>query len=280
MKGYLTPSGGWSNSPKGNYTDRPKTIPCGQCIGCRLDYARMWSARMLHENKMHNESCFLTLTYNDDTVPLGNTLVKEDVQDFIKKLRKKTKKKLRYYACGEYGDKTERPHYHLIIFGFFPEDSNKYKKTKDGQLWTSEKTAQIWGKGFTVHGIVNADTAAYTARYVVKKITGKKALAHYNGRLPEFSLMSKKPGIGAKFYEKFRDEIWRNDSVVINSYEINPPRYYVDKLKKEDPKQWAQRKLKNQLAQNKNILDNTEDRLKVKHVVAIKKRQTFQKSII
>lgn len=179
-------------------------IPCGQCIGCRLERSREWALRITQEATLHEKSSFLTLTYSDRNLPTHHSLRKKDLQDFFKRLRFFSELKLRYYACGEYGTQTLRPHYHICLFGEdFSSDRKLYKKTPEGfPLYNSQSLSDRWPFGHAVIGDLTFETAAYTARYVTKKITGEKASEHYGLREPEFSLMSRRPGIGTDWAKK------------------------------------------------------------------------------
>ena len=197
------------------WKDRPVEIPCGQCIGCRLDRSLMWAVRISNELTLHDQASFLTLTYKD--LPPNNSINKEDLQAFFKRLRFHLEpKKIRYYACGEYGTKTLRPHYHVCLFGWFPEDAKAYKTTEDGHpLWTSKILEDIWGHGFCVVGQLTFETAAYTARYVTKKITGDSAqnitvIVHRSLRS-----LSRRPGIGRDWAEKYSTEIKANANIYV-----------------------------------------------------------------
>lgn len=241
--GWIGKNGKFTLKPEEAWHDRHASVPCGQCAGCRLERARQWAVRIMHESSLHNVSSFLTLTYNDDSLNsnIMQTIIKKDIQLFIKRLRKHlTKKdryaKIRYYVCGEYGEQaTLRPHYHAIIFGYFPEDSRLYKSRREGNLYISPVLNRIWGKGYVTIGNVTFESASYVARYVMKKVTGPLSEKHYNGREPEFSLMSLRPGIGAGWFMKYKDEVVRDDSVISRGMEMKPPRYYVRKIQESDP---------------------------------------------
>ena len=153
-------------------------VPCGQCLGCRLDYSRMWAVRCYHESQLHDKNMFITLTYDDEHVPWSavtgeQTLVKKDLQLFWKRLRKHFDKlgiKIRYYGAGEYGDYTNRPHYHAIVFGCDMDDKQLYKLSELGfPYYVSDTLDKIWEKGQCLVADVSVDTCAYVARYVVKE---------------------------------------------------------------------------------------------------------------
>lgn len=200
-------------------------IPCGQCIGCRLDYARQWADRCLLELGEHKSSYFVTLTYSDEYVPFGHgvdkdtgevtcdcmTLQKRDFQLFMKRLRKKfSDQKIRFFACGEYGPETQRPHYHAILFGLELNDLVLYKRCMHGDYnyYNSPSLQEVWPYGHVVVGKVTWESCCYTARYIMKKQKGDGALFYdLTGIEPPFSLMSRKPGIARNYYEENKNVI-------------------------------------------------------------------------
>jgi hypothetical protein len=205
-------------------------LPCGQCIGCRLSHSRDWATRMVHEAFMHERNCFITLTYNDAHLPSGGTLVKKHLTDFFKRLRKALgETKIRYFACGEYGSKLSRPHYHAIIFGYDFPDKRLHQNGKF-PLFISSLLQALWPFGFSTVAAFSFESAAYVARYCVKKITGNLADEHYGVKIPEYSVMSRNPGLGYDFFIQFYDDIVNHDRVVSRGgRQTMPPRYY-DKL--------------------------------------------------
>lgn len=175
-----------------SHSGAPLRIPCGQCIGCRLDKAREWTIRLTHEQKLHNRSCFLTLTKKD----IGDgSLHKTELQNFIKRLRHHTGDGLRYYGVGEYGGKFGRPHYHVLLLSFDFDDKRLWMPGKrEGEyIYRSSLLEKLWTEGHSSIGECTPDSIAYVARYVTKKITGPQADLHYKGAEPEFSLMSLSP---------------------------------------------------------------------------------------
>lgn len=242
-------------------------IPCGRCIGCRLEKSRQWAMRIVLEQQLHDQSCFITLTYNEDNLPKGGSLCQDDMTLFLKRLRKwidtvHPGKRIRYFYCGEYGAKSKRPHYHLCLFGYDFSDREKipvigydgkpkvlngvkqfkegkylyksfYKYTENGDaLWISKKLQDIWGKGYCPFGALTFDSAAYTARYILKKVNGPIADDHYKGRKPEFICMSRMPGIGASWLEKYSQDIYSKDYINLrNGLKARPPKYF-DRLYK------------------------------------------------
>lgn len=242
-------------------------IPCGKCIGCRLDYSLQWANRCMLEAQYHDKNCFITLTYDDDHLPdknpvfdsdgvyiddsPRNPLVKDDFRRFMKNFRQRlvdnyvrdnpnaTKSELprvRFYACGEYGGKTFRPHYHAIIFGYdFSDDRILYKKNFRGEnYYISHTLADLWSYGFHTICDVSFDTCAYVARYILKKQKGETSDIYEKLQYPpEFTLMSRKPGIARQYYDDHRDEIYINQEIFIatdkDGKKLRPPKYY-DKL--------------------------------------------------
>lgn len=205
-----------------------KILPCGQCYQCRLERSRDWACRCILEAQMHKENCFVTLTYDDAHLPSDYGLQKMDLTNFFKRLRKNTGAKLRYFACGEYGDLYSRPHYHICIFGYRPDDLQLIAQNRGVNLYTSQEILKAWqGRGFVSIGDVTFESAAYVARYVMKKVTGDRAEEHYQGREPEYVVMSRRPGIAASWFEKYSEDVYPNDYLVVrNNIKCKPPRYF------------------------------------------------------
>lgn len=252
-------------------SDNHLQLPCGRCIGCRLDRAKEWSIRCMHEASLHEDSIFVTLTYRPDALPDGGTLVKRDLQLFFKRLRKHLGDvEIRYFACGEYGECGTRPHYHALIFGWIPLDRELYKAARDPlwHLYKSETLERIWGHGWAPFGSVTLNSAGYVARYCVKKVGGDMAADHYQGRIPEFSLMSLKPGIGQGWYDRWKIDLYPSDYCVYDGRRYKIPRYYDTLLEREDPV--AMRRLKEErvAAAALRAADSTPDRLTVREIVA------------
>lgn len=275
LKGYrsstVNPSGKRSivfNIREG-FQDLPVTLPCGRCIGCRLERSRQWAIRCVHEASLYESNSFITLTYAPIHLPPSGTLIKKHFQDFMKRLRKSYSEKIRYFHCGEYGESLGRPHYHACLFNLDFADKYLWKQTPGGPLYVSESLNEIWGKGFCVVGDVTFDSAAYVARYITKKITGEPAEAHYNGKLPEYTTMSRRPGIGRGWYEKFRVDTYPSDSVISRQREMKPPKFY-DKLFEVDfPLDFAKVK-NNRMRTGKELElhpDNSSARLAVRETV-------------
>ncbi|AZL82741.1 replication initiator protein [Apis mellifera associated microvirus 6] len=225
--------------------DNNLSLPCGNCMGCRLERSRQWAVRCLHESKCFEDNCFVTLTYADEFLPEGGTLVRKDIQDFVKRLRMYfSDRKIRVFYCGEYGDKMARPHYHLILFNLDFPDKEKLFKIQDNWVYGSKILQSLWKFGHSSIGAFSFESAAYVARYCTKKINGSLAKDHYNGRVPEFAGMSLKPGIGASWFEKFgRSDLFPHDNLVVRGAKCKPPRYYDILRERVDPDGFAKAKL-------------------------------------
>jgi len=244
--------------------------PCGMCKGCRIDASKNWAVRCYHEAMLHEENCFITLTYNDENLPEKKSVSKKEMSKFMKKLRKEIyPQKVRFFGAGEYGE-TNRPHYHLLLFGYNFDDRyifrtaqrsiftrngiDKHRKTKgNSDLYRSETLEKIWNKGFSTIGEANYESAAYVARYVCKKIIqtpqskkleGDKIKEHYGDRETEFALMSRMPGIGKEWLERYLRDVYPKDFVTIKGRKYRPPRYYDEYLKKCKPKEMIEIKKK------------------------------------
>lgn len=202
-------------------------LPCGKCIGCRLERSRQMATRCMQEASCHEENSFITLTYDEEHLPQGGTLVKADFQKFMKRLRSDNEgKTIRFFACGEYGDRLGRPHYHACLFGHGFQDKSVAKKERGFCYYRSDSLQKLWPFGQSMIGDVTFESAAYVARYCLKKINGENAGKHYGGKLPEFTLMSRRPGIGRPWIDKWMSDVYPADSVIVRGMEAKPSRYY------------------------------------------------------
>lgn len=213
-------------------------VPCGHCIGCRLDHAKQWSIRCCLEASFYDHNYFVTLTYDDEHNP--KHLVKEDLQKFIKKLRtyleRSGKASPRFFANGEYGSSTLRPHYHAIFFNLELDDLKYFKTTNTGTLYNSDFLTKIWNKGHVVVAEVNYHTCNYVARYIVKGYKGAD-LEKY-GFTNEFILMSRRPGIGFGYFDKNNSNLYDQDKIYFNFGDFNGsrnPKYFDYLMEKLDP---------------------------------------------
>ncbi|QGH73504.1 MAG: replication associated protein [Microviridae sp. ctOsc38] len=250
LYGYVSrtvnPSGKRSTvwNAREGYYDLPRTLRCGKCDGCCLDWSASWAVRCIHEASLHENNIFLTLTYADEFLPEGGTLVKADWQKFMKRLRKRYGAGARYFHCGEYGKKKGRPHYHALLFNFEFDDQVKWRKTRGGyQTFRSPSLEELWPFGHSEIGSVTFDSAAYVARYILKKVRGPEAEAHYEGRIPEYLTMSRRPGIGKDWIRKHSADVYGRDVVVIpregGARMLRPPRYYDAHYEVENPEGYA-----------------------------------------
>lgn len=261
-------------APNRIYYNDWQEIPCGQCINCRLDYSRQWANRCALEMKYHKVTQFVTLTYNDENLPSKrlhdfvdpitgevsditvHSLQKKDFQDFMKELRYYyPDNKIRYFAAGEYGSESARPHYHAIIFGLDLNDLTFYKTVRQGgqiyNYYNSETIQKAWkNKGFCVITQATWETVAYTARYCTKKLNGEMKDFYDVFQIePEFVLMSRKPGIGAQYFDDNYKDIFNHNEIVISNLKgsrtVAPPRYFKKALEKLEPEWYNDIKLYN-----------------------------------
>lgn len=267
------------------------TIPCGQCIGCRIDKSRDWAIRCVHEASCFDENCFLTLTFSDDylnekTYP--ETLVKRDFQLFMKRLRKAYRGKqgvkdvntgeitypIRYFHCGEYGENFSRPHHHACLFNFDFEDKYMWSIREGVRLYRSDTLEKLWPFGFCTIGEVTFESASYCARYITKKINGKNKEEHYKkinydtGELiqclPEYSTCSRRPGIGKFWFDKFSKDL-KKDFLTIGGKKYKIPKYY-DKLREVNENMFDVKNKRVKEAKY-HVLDNIGRRRKTKEKI-------------
>lgn len=203
-------------------------VPCGKCPGCKLEQSRQWAVRCMHEKRLHSFSCFLTLTYSDANLPPGRTLVKADLTNFMKRLRHTTGAGLRFFACGEYGEHTSRPHYHVLLLNSDFNDKRLIKSGNQYNIYESPTLSKLWPAGHHAIGDVNFESAAYVARYCMKKKQDGKTVT--DGRTPEYIVMSRRPGLGAGYFDKYQSEIINHDTIIVNGLPAALPRFYDNKL--------------------------------------------------
>ncbi len=278
----------WSERSKYDIV-RPVELPCGQCIGCRLERSRQWAVRCMHEAQLYEDNCFLTLTYNEEHCP--GQLEYRDWQLFFKRLRKRYVGKtgviddkgqerfpIRFYMCGEYGEENSRPHFHACVFNFQFRDLHLWKKGKAGaEIYRSKELEELWPYGFATVGQVTFESAAYVARYVMKKVTGPAAVARYEkvnevtGEIgtirPEFNKMSLKPGIGAGWFRKYRSDVFPHDTVIVNGVQTKVPKYYDTLEARERGVEFDSIQYDRECEAQGRAHDNTEERLRVKEIV-------------
>lgn len=277
------------------WADKPLEIACGQCGGCRLERSRQWAVRCMHEAHQHEYNSFVTLTFSEPALYSREnpyTVSVRDHQLFMKRLRKKYGQGIRFYLCGEYGEVCRkcalsrakcgcnyfyasigRPHYHVCLFGFdFPDKKFwKYSPTGD-RLYISDSLNDLWPYGFGVIGSVSFQSAAYVARYIMKKQNGEnlkkvdefglkpyERMCLYTGEIydcaPEYTKMSLKPGIGMTWFEKYKDDVYPHDYVVVNGVKCRPPKFYDTQLEKFNPYIYEDVKLKRKINMNKREIE-------------------------
>lgn len=262
--------------------DDPIDIACGQCVGCRLERSRQWAIRCVHEASLYESNCFITLTFSPDALQQRENEWSLDVRDyqlFMKRLRKKYGSKIRFFHCGEYGEKHKRPHYHACLFNFDFPDKKLWRTVNGNNLYISESLCDLWPYGFSTIGDVTFESAAYVSRYIMKKVTGSAADEHYHwvdeetGETkplkPEYTTMSRRPGIGKGWFDKYESDVFPDDFVVINGKKMRPPKYYDSLLEQTRPFEFDyikdQRKIKALDFQD----NNTHDRLEVREKVQL-----------
>lgn len=226
-------------------------IPCGTCYGCRMEYAERWALRCRHEAQLWERNCFLTLTYDDANIPWHRSLEVRDIQLFMKRLRKAYdghteipespgRRPIRYFGAGEYGSQTGRPHWHLLLFNWHPPGYSGR-----GRAIELESLRDLWTLGNHEVSEFTAGRAAYTAGYAAKKVRGRIArklryeVYHpetgvYFEQRPEFSFMSRRPGIGIWWFQRYQRDFQRGFAIEPGGYKKRLPRVYADRLR-QDP---------------------------------------------
>nr|DAH74580.1 MAG TPA: Replication associated protein [Microviridae sp.] len=297
------------------YNPKVMLIPCGQCIGCRIRQREDWTTRIELEARDYpkEEVWFITLTYDDDHVPgmivkTGEIMRKvqytwkpgekrpssvqillyEDIQKFLKRLRKAYKGKLRYFVAGEYGEQTARPHYHMILYGWKPTDLENLYKIQHNGYYTSEWLKGLWRMGQIQIAQAVPETYRYVAGYVTKKmyeIDGKKANAYYElGQTKPFACMSLKPGLGDKYYQEHKAEIWRQGYIqCTNGKRAQIPRYYEKQMEAENPQRlWRikQNRQKNAMEQKRLQLENQDYKTVLETKERVTKKQRKKSGIL
>lgn len=294
LKGYYSTE----RSPQGKrrfvvssrqaYHDLTIDVPCGQCMGCRLERSRQWAVRCVHEASLYEENCFVTLTYSPENLPLFGSLEVEDFQKFMKKLRKKFDRPIRYFHCGEYGERLQRPHYHACLFNLDFPDKEFWKEERGNKLYRSALLEETWGLGHCSVGALTFESAAYVARYITKKQTGRRAEEHYEfvdpftgeyrQKKPEYVTMSRRPGIGAGWLEKYRSDVYPSDFIVVRGKKMKPPKFYLDILKRDFPEEYARLKARRKGGAEKIAENNTHERLLVREEVLFEKTKMLRRS--
>lgn len=225
---------------------------------------------------MHSANSFLTLTYRPEEVPSDGSVSVRALQLFFKRLRKLTGVRVRYFACAEYGERFSRPHYHILLFGHdFSSDRYLWRRSKQYLVYRSATLEQAWPYGFAEIGELTEQSCRYVASYALKRVNGKAAATHYTrpdpvtGELqpitPEFLVMSSRPGIGRRWYDAYGQEVWHDDSVVLDGKQLPVPRYYTKQLCEAQKEKISARRKRKAWA---NAADTTPERLAVREELA------------
>ena len=297
------------------YNPKVMLIPCGQCIGCRIRQREDWTTRIELEARDYpkEEVWFITLTYDDDHVPgvivkTGEIMRKvqytwkpgekrpdsvqillyEDIQKFLKRLRKAYKGKIRYFVAGEYGEQTARPHYHMILYGWKPTDLENLYKIHHNGYYNSKWLKDLWGMGQIQIAQAVPETYRYVAGYVTKKmyeIDGKKANSYYElGQTKPFACMSLKPGLGDRYYQEHKAEIWRQGYIqCTNGKQAQIPRYYEKQMEAESPERlWRikQNRQKNAMEQKRLQLESQDYKTVLETKERVTKKQTIKRGVL
>lgn len=241
----------------------------------------------MHEASLHDRNCFVTLTYAPGKLPPLGSLCHRDFQLFMKSLRRWAKKPVRFYMCGEYGPENGRPHYHACLFGVDFDDIVDAGKSRSGNVFSSSATlTRLWPHGQATVQVLVRETASYCARYIMKKVLGEGADAHYSvvdadgvmhSIRPEYAAMSLKPGIGAGWFDKFAADVFPGDKVVSNGTERRVPRYYDKLAIRRDIDLDGVEYLRVQRGRA-TAEDSTPERLKVREDVHIARVSTLSRS--
>lgn len=277
------------------FSDLEVKVPCGQCIGCRLERSRQWAMRCVLEASLHEENSFLTLTYSDDNLPPHGSLRVSDFQSFMKRLRfQYSDRQIRFFHCGEYGENYGRPHYHALLFGFDLPDKVFWKEENGNKYYVSATLGTVlvdhkpvhtgtglWHYGNSIIGEVTFESAAYVARYVTKKITGPwkefvyERVDEETGEIvsltPEYTTMSRRPGIGAQWFEKYKTDVYPHDFVVLRNKKLRPPKYYDQLLEKCAKQEFERIKANRKEAGEAHSENNTFPRMRVREEIQLMK---------
>jgi len=236
--------------------DQRAVVPCGQCTDCRLNKSREWAIRCVHEASLWDANCIATLTYKPEHLPEHGSIRPEDAVLFMKRLRERERYKfgklnqrqpdqegpdllasdIRSFGCAEYGEEGQRPHYHIILFNHHFNDRDPITPG----YYDSQELTDIWGMGRTQLMDLTFESAAYVSRYVMKKLTGPRK-QEYGKRLPEQPVcISRMPGIGRQWYEHWKEEIYKQDTVYRNKQTgeripMQPPKYYDKRMEIDNP---------------------------------------------
>lgn len=301
----LTPHSGDGRAivfyPKSGIEYLKLRVPCGQCFGCRLDRSRSWAIRCVHEASLYDQNCFITLTFDDKYLNPKRSLVKRDFVLFMKRLRRYVAPRVatscfvgssgrlkivnsykpwgvRFFHCGEYGSKFARPHHHACLFNFDFPDKYLWRERDGVKLYRSPILESLWSDvvsrerfGYCTIGDVTFESAAYVARYIMKKRFGTASVGHYDGREPEYITMSRGGrdgrGIAYDWYSRNKHDLKYNDFVIHKGSRCAVPKYYNVQRKLDFPVEYDNL-YRERVARGRADPDNTLERLAVREVVS------------
>lgn len=278
-------------------------VQCSKCDGCRIERSRQWAVRCWHEASLHQNNIFITLTFAPEHLDPQGSLRKPDFQKFMKRLRKrfsylqsascwkdentgryKMQKKyyspqILYFHCGEYGEKFGRPHHHACLFNFTFDDLELLRKTPTGfPVYTSKTLSELWEFGIHEIGSVTFQSAAYVARYIIKKVSGLDAYHHYLGKEPEYVTMSRNPAIAKNWFKQFQSDVYPGDFVAMEGgFKCLPPKYYDKQYEIDNPEKYAILK-QTRIDRARSDPNNTPERLAVRHELLKRKLKLLKRS--
>lgn len=240
---YWKPRGGISFEKLRECSGRTVQLPCRQCLHCRLIHAGEWATRFMAESYFHSNAWFLTLTQDDDHGSNWSSLDKAVLAAFWHRWRMRGVQ-LRYGAAGEYGERTERAHYHAAVFGPEIPGLEFFRKNERGErLYTSDWLSDLWGRGFVTVAPLDAGTAAYVAGYCLRDVHAKDdgrydtvtPSGEYVERTLPFFTMSRRPGIGRGFVEKYGSQFGAGDFMISGGQKVKTPKYFHNVLEELNP---------------------------------------------
>lgn len=280
-------------------------LPCGQCTGCRADRAFQWAMRFGHEASLYESNLFCSLTYDNQHVPQDFSVKLRDYQLVVKRMRKHFGRSIRFGGCGEYGDTTGRPHYHFGFFNLDFADKKRVGERGGYPIYRSETLSALWPFGSHEIGKLTHESGGYIARYVFKKMTGERADSHYlrvspvDGELhrvsPEFFTMSRRPGLGMAWFERFRSDAFPMETVIrdgekimrpaggadfliVDGRKVRPPQFYLSKLD-QGSQEAIKRARKARSVQPAQRANSTPERLAVREEVHLARLQRLVREL-
>nr|AVQ10235.1 replication protein VP4 [Gokushovirinae environmental samples] len=272
-------------------------IPCGQCIGCKLKKSKEWAIRIMLEASLYDHNSFITLTYDNNHLPPNGSINKQDPVDFMKRLREFYGSGIRSYGCAEYGENFGRPHYHICLFNHHFPDAKQWTTRRGFPVYRSEKLEQLWPLGISEIGTLTFQSAAYVARYIMKKFTGPESESHYEvpdmetGELtpiePERPICISRGGdplkggggIGRPWLEKFKTDVFPKDFITINGQKMHPPKYFDYRLEIDNPEEYAIIKAQRRRNLDEALAREPDQRLDVKEFCMKQKLNLLKRNL-